>query len=258
LWQSDTVEVRKEPDLPVVDFIQASTPSKRNSSTLTHSKKSKKQKLSIGSDTNTTPEAEVVPSEGPKVGFTSALETILSKPIEVDVPILPFEAEVDKLTREDKKTQKIQKNKKEQQRLLWDKDHVKLTSEIENWEEEKRLKKIATKGVVQLFNAVSQHQKLLKKEKNKDKYKKELTKEKFLELLQKDKQIGQPTPNTPQMETDKDKKPSKWGVLSDDYLMGLKGWKDEEEDSEKDEEDSSEDDQPNWTASEQTEEKDIQ
>lgn len=91
---------------------------------------------------------------------------------------------------------------------------------------EKRLARIATKGVVQLFNAVKTHQKQVdeklqaagQSETKRDKVMKSLSKGAFLDMLKEKKE--EPAD-----------KPESWGVLRDDFMLGaeMKDWDKEEE-----------------------------
>ena len=102
---------------------------------------------------------------------------------------------------------------------------------------ERRLSKIATKGIIQLFNAVKQHQKdvdsKLKKvrtEAQRDKIHQSITTGSFLDLVR-------PKSNPSADKPDEDKK---WNVLKDDFMMNnkVKDWKktvvDDEEEEESD------------------------
>jgi len=154
-------------------------------------KKSKKPKL----DTKPTLTTEGAPGQG----FTSALNTILSKPVEGVTPILPGENEVDQILREMKKLKKQKLIHKEQKRLILNKDHLQLNADNQNWEQERKLRQIATNGVVKLFNAVREHQKQFGKELEKEKINnpkkvESLSKEKFLEILKEGKKKKNPIP----------------------------------------------------------------
>ena len=102
---------------------------------------------------------------------------------------------------------------------------------------ERRLSKIATKGIIQLFNAVKQHQKdvdsklkKVKTEAQRDKIHQSITTGSFLDLVR-------PKSNPSADKSDEDKK---WNVLKDDFMMNnkVKDWKktvvDDEEEEESD------------------------
>jgi len=115
---------------------------------------------------------------------------------------------------------------------------------------EKRLSKMATRGVVQLFNAVRDQQKTLKTSLNKaglsttkrDKVYKNLDKDAFLDVLsgKKNKLISSNTSQNghlkPKMEVKEEDDDGTWSVLKDNFMMGAKmrDW-DKESDSAGDE-----------------------
>ncbi|XP_063690265.1 RRP15-like protein [Bolinopsis microptera] len=99
---------------------------------------------------------------------------------------------------------------------------------------ERKLSKVATKGIIQLFNAVKQHQKdvdsklkKVKTEAARDKIHQSVTTGSFLDLVR--------PKNNPVEKSEEDKK---WNVLKDDFMMNnkVKDWKktDEEEEEESD------------------------
>ncbi|KAM7310319.1 RRP15-like protein [Ixodes scapularis] len=102
-------------------------------------------------------------------------------------------------------------------------------SKPESGEKERHLARLATKGVVQLFNAVKKHQKEVEEklraagesETRRDKVMKTLSKGAFLDML-KDKQ------EKPQ------DKPETWTILRDDFMLGadMKDWDKQDEDDE--------------------------
>ena len=100
---------------------------------------------------------------------------------------------------------------------------------------ERRLSKIATKGIIQLFNAVKQHQKdvdsklkKVKTEAQRDKIHQSITTGSFLDLVR-------PKSNPSAEKSDEDKK---WNVLKDDFMMNnkVKDWKKTVDDNEEEEE----------------------
>ena len=101
---------------------------------------------------------------------------------------------------------------------------------------ERKLNKIATRGIIQLFNAVKQHQKDIdlklknvKTEAQRDKISQTVTTGSFLDLVR-------PKQNVAGMETE-DKR---WNVLKDDFLMNNKPKDWEKKDAEEEESDAEE------------------
>lgn len=100
---------------------------------------------------------------------------------------------------------------------------------------EKRLSKIATRGVVQLFNAVRQQQKSLESqlneagssERKRDKVMKSLDKRAFLDILM-GHSHSEPVDSSIKLEAElKEEKSPTWHVLRDDFMTGtarLKDW----------------------------------
>ncbi|XP_050406439.1 RRP15-like protein [Patella vulgata] len=120
---------------------------------------------------------------------------------------------------------------------------------------EKVLQRIATRGIVQLFNAVRKQQKLLddqlveagSSERRKDKVVESMTKGKFLDILKGTASKSEDSKNTKninkqkQRETNEniedsveEEEDSKWSILRDDFMMGatMKDWDKEGSDGE--------------------------
>lgn len=130
------------------------------------------------------------------------------------------------------------------------KSGIRIKPSITDRQHERMLQKIATKGVVQLFNAVRQQQVEIKRklsqagplERKREQVFKSIDKNAFLDILMgSSKSI--PVDNSIKLEKsvektdDKDKDHKMWSVLRDDFVMGakLKDWDkknvEEEEDS---------------------------
>lgn len=100
----------------------------------------------------------------------------------------------------------------------------KVGADIEEDLKEKRLKKTATHGVAQLFNAIAKAQKNQNTSSANTSLGGGKTKAKFLAELKKDSNENTKMTNT---EEEKDKKKRKvWEVLADDYMMGRGKMKD--------------------------------
>lgn len=117
-----------------------------------------------------------------------------------------------------------------EKKLLW-RNMCRVKPDISEKVKERTLARIATKGVVQLFNAVRQHQKTLgeklslagNSEVKKEKILKTFTKGEFLDILKNKEKKSQ--------ETEKDEKSSEekqntWDALRDNFMMEatLKNW----------------------------------
>jgi hypothetical protein len=211
------------------------------------------------SDEDLGEEEDMIGAIDPSAGFTSALQTLLSKEHEKvieeeEAPILPGISEVDIHTKEEKKKRQQLKKNKYQKQLLLSKGHVELTDENEDLAEELRLKRLATQGIVKLFNTVREHQVKATAEltriKNKNPLRAaQLSKEKFLQILEKEKERDKNANNKrkiPPSSQPPSKIPKtaekKWNVLSDNYLLTTKSIKDLEAESSSSVEESSQED----------------
>lgn len=144
------------------------------------------------------------------------------------------EGEVAEDTKENKKPESwaIMKAKKKEID-----SHGRRKPDVLDRSNEKMLAKIATRGVVQLFNAVKEHQKSVKGQLNtagksfrkREKVYKNIDKNKFLEVL-----TGKPSnPDEPPLKKAKeevvkkeekmeDDQPGGWNILRDDFMLGAK------------------------------------
>lgn len=174
--------------------------------------------------------------EEDKTGMANAMTKILgtfvpvSKPVVLSKTTTPLQRQQAKL-QEEHKAAKEKRKQNRQERLsamhvpmsVATTNHVTLSEELE---QERRHRRVATRGVVALFNAIAQHQhKAEKKEEENQQTPTEekptkLTKHSFLDMI-KSKAAEKPAEQ-------------KWNALSDDYMMtAKKNW--DEEDSSDDE-----------------------
>eukprot|EP00112_Aurelia_sp_Birch-Aquarium-sp1_P006206 Seg169.10 transcript_id=Seg169.10/GoldUCD/mRNA.D3Y31 product="RRP15-like protein" protein_id=Seg169.10/GoldUCD/D3Y31 len=148
-----------------------------------------------------------------------------------------------------------------------EKNHV--VPDRSNADKEVSLRKIGTRGVVKLFNAVAKHQKeidsKLKKvstEVKKDKVMDSMSKSSFLDMLKTDstskKSKKESVPGTMQKKRTDKEEPSEtqapsWDILRDDFMMGskMKDW-----DKEDNEQNGSDENPEQQTESESSEESD--
>lgn len=155
-------------------------------------------------------------------------------------------------------TEPVAKKPKNKKLLLRNKPTIK------DFERERALKKIATKGVVQLFNAIRTQQKDLDEQikdagpldHKKDAVLQNINKKKFLDVLMGGKRAKSETVDADikdeiKEESDDDelveKRKSEWSVLRDDFMTNkkLKNWDQEESDDndgENDNDDNEDDD----------------
>eukprot|EP01116_Phalansterium_solitarium_P014248 TRINITY_DN31832_c0_g1_i1.p2 TRINITY_DN31832_c0_g1~~TRINITY_DN31832_c0_g1_i1.p2 ORF type:complete len:318 (+),score=141.83 TRINITY_DN31832_c0_g1_i1:22-954(+) len=142
--------------------------------------------------------------------FAAAVADILGAELPDDkTPILAKSKKKNDARRKEREIKKERRKAKEEalaRKLLSNRDHV--VPDHSNAEYEKKLKKIATRGVVQLFNAITKQQKqdqeLADAEPKKVKTIDKLSKEKFLELLQKAPTVKAKSVKTERDEEDDD------------------------------------------------------
>lgn len=112
-----------------------------------------------------------------------AMQKILQKSSTSEAPILEKYKVVDKILQEERELKKKQSVKRKERHELLEKDHVPIPDpSLLNFE--KKLKKVATKEIVRLFNAINTHQKTTGKEK-KEKLLPSKESGNFLEMLKK-------------------------------------------------------------------------
>ena len=162
-------------------------------------------------------------------GWADAMARILAKQLPDDKPAILIKYK--KAEREKKK--KLKENAKQkmisqERHQTREQNHVKPAPS--NDEKERTLKRIATRGVVKLFNAVNKHQKELDAklktaptEAKKAKVLKSVSKSSFLDML---KSNSNETVQPANDESANDEKASKWNILRDDFMMGgkMKDW----------------------------------
>ena len=172
--------------------------------------------------------------------FGGAMSDILSRKSQIVKGVKLSKKMTKKLKEmENEKDQKSKsENLKSERRKLLEKDLVVPTLKTGNYE--KALRKIATRGVVTLFNAIRTHQKAKEDDSSSKKGKKRKRKEvssskaKFLEMLKQQKkngggknlklggEVSVASSSRMEEEREEEKKGEGWDVLRDDMLMGAK------------------------------------
>ncbi|GIX95074.1 RRP15-like protein [Caerostris darwini] len=132
--------------------------------------------------------------------------------------------------------QKIFSEKKkeviERQKLKEWESMCRVKPDIRNKDRERELIRIATGGVVQLFNSVEKHQKTLKTSKKKQKEKKlSVVKGNFMDILRECTKKEKTAEENPVVK--KEKQEETWSILKDDFMMGanMKDWDKNDEDT---------------------------
>eukprot|EP00057_Strongylocentrotus_purpuratus_P030763 XP_782650.2 PREDICTED: RRP15-like protein [Strongylocentrotus purpuratus] len=192
--------------------------------------------------------------EIPGVGWADAMASILRKEAPEEGSAVLAKSKDYAKAKEEEMKDYMERIKEKQSRKKWE-NMSKVIPKVTDREFEKSLQRIATKGVVQLFNAVKKQQKTredkLKKvggsQRKRAKVEASLTKGNFLDMLK-----GTPAPSSvdPSSKakgsiTSTEKplsgdQPS-WGVLRDDFMLGagMKDW--DKEGSEEDDDDEKND-----------------
>ncbi|XP_037129955.1 RRP15-like protein isoform X2 [Syngnathus acus] len=185
-------------------------------------------------------EEEEEEEEGnPNAGWAEAMAKILGKQTpKSKTTILVKNKELDKVKAKEKQEQLERKEQTDKKRA-WEMMSRVKPDLVKDREVEKSLQRIATRGVVQLFNAVKMHQKNIDRkmaevdgsERKKAKILSSVSKKDFIDVLRKTeggarvKVKAEKDTHTTEVE----EKPA-WSVLSDDFMMGatMKDWDKEE------------------------------
>ncbi|XP_023992777.1 RRP15-like protein [Salvelinus sp. IW2-2015] len=177
----------------------------------------------------------------PNAGWAEAMAKILQKKTPARKPsILLKNKELDKI-REKAKKESLEKKKQTDKRQAWEMMCREKPDVVKGRENERNMQRVATRGVVQLFNAVRMHQKTVDEkvkeaggsERKKAKLLSSVSKKDFINVLR-GTEGGSGVVKTERQMTGREaeEKPA-WSVLRDDFMMGasMKDW-DKESDEE--------------------------
>ncbi|KAL6108651.1 rrp15 [Pungitius sinensis] len=177
-------------------------------------------------------------------GWAEAMAKILGKKTpESRSSILVKSKELDKMKGLERQEQ-LDRKKQVDKKRAWEMMCREKPDVVKDRDTERALQRIATRGVVQLFNAVRKHQKTIDikvkevggSERKKAKLLSSVTKKDFIDVLRGTE--GGSARNTAEDTTvDLAEKQSSWSVLSDDFMMGatMKDW---DKDSDREEDDA--------------------
>ncbi|KAG7336187.1 hypothetical protein KOW79_000880 [Hemibagrus wyckioides] len=178
----------------------------------------------------------------PNAGWAEVMAKILGKKTPDDKPcILLKNKQWDKLNAKERK-EKLEKKKQADKKRAWEMMCRVKPDVVQDKEKERNLQRVATRGVVQLFNAVRQHQKNVDEkmkevggsERKKAKVLSSVSKKDFIDVLRGNAGYNKAAIKTERAssEVQKEEKPA-WSVLRDDFMMGssMKDW-DKESDPE--------------------------
>ncbi|XP_076592383.1 RRP15-like protein [Chaetodon auriga] len=178
-------------------------------------------------------------------GWAEAMAKILGKKTpKSKTSILVKNKELDKM-KEKERQEQLEKKKQVDKKRAWEMMCREKPDIVKDRETERALQRIATRGVVQLFNAVRNHQKTIDdkvkevggSERKKAKFLSCVSKKDFIDLLRKTeggKEVTSKTENDAAAAAEE--KPA-WSVLRDDFMMGatMKDW---DKDSDREEPDT--------------------
>ncbi|XP_032387886.1 RRP15-like protein isoform X1 [Etheostoma spectabile] len=176
-------------------------------------------------------------------GWAEAMAKILGKKTpESKSSILIKNKELDKMKVKERKEQ-LERKKQVDKKRAWEMMCREKPDVVKDRETERALQRIATRGVVQLFNAVRKHQKTVNNkvkefggsERKKAKFLSSVSKKDFIDVLRRTEEGSRVTGRTEKdaAAAAAEEKPA-WSVLTDDFMMGatMKDW---DKDSDKEE-----------------------
>ncbi|XP_068426509.1 RRP15-like protein isoform X2 [Clinocottus analis] len=189
-------------------------------------------------------EAKEGDDSNPNAGWAEAMAKILGKKTpESRNSILVKSKELDKM-KEKERMEQLERKKQIDKKRAWEMMAREKPDVVKDRDTEKNLQRIATRGVVQLFNAVRKHQKTIDikvkeiggSERKKAKLLSSVSKKDFIDVLRKSEGGSGASSRTEEttVAAATEERPS-WRVLSDDFMMGatMKDW-DKDSDGEED------------------------
>lgn len=168
-------------------------------------------------------------------GWAEAMAKILGKKTpQNQSSILQKNKELDKVKKKEKEEQ-LERRKQFDKKRSWEMLCRVKPDIVKDREGEKALQRIATRGVVQLFNAVRKHQKTIDEkvkdvggsERKKAKILSSVSKRDFIDVLRRTDETGAKTIKKEKTATVKEEQEEPaWSVLRDDFMMGasMKDW----------------------------------
>uniref|UniRef100_H3CL79 RRP15-like protein n=1 Tax=Tetraodon nigroviridis TaxID=99883 RepID=H3CL79_TETNG len=178
---------------------------------------------------------------GANAGWAEAMAKILAKKTPASKSaILLKNKELDK-AKEKEKQEQLERKKQFDEKRSWEMMSREKPDVVKDREAEKTLQRVATRGVVQLFNAVRKHQKTMEKkvkeaggsERKKAKLLSSVSKKDFIHVLRRTEgDAGTASKTETETQAAAEEKPA-WSVLREDFMMGatMKDW-DKESDGE--------------------------
>ncbi|XP_044062494.1 RRP15-like protein isoform X2 [Siniperca chuatsi] len=167
-------------------------------------------------------------------GWAEAMAKILGKKIPGSkTSILVKNKELDKL-KEKERQEQLERKKQVDKKREWEMMCREKPDVVSDRETERALQRIATRGVVQLFNAVRKHQKTIDdkvkevggSERKKAKFLSSVSKKDFIDVLRRTEGGSRVNVKTEKDATAAAEEKPAWSVLRDDFMMGatMKDW----------------------------------
>ncbi|XP_063153071.1 RRP15-like protein [Candoia aspera] len=187
-------------------------------------------------------------------GWAEAMAKVLNKKVSDDKPTILLKNKEQDLEREKEKEERLEKRKQLNKKREWEMLCRVKPDVARDREVERNLQRIATRGVVQLFNAVRKHQTNVNEkmkeagssERKRAKLISSVSKRDFISVLRgmDGKEMEQNTARKSLMshqDRSKSEEGPAWSILRDDYMMGasMKDWDKESEEENNAGEDSS-------------------
>ncbi|XP_047455011.1 RRP15-like protein [Mugil cephalus] len=178
-------------------------------------------------------------------GWAEAMAKILGKKTpESKSTILVKNKELVKIKAKEKQEQ-MERKQQDDKKRAWEMMFREKPDVVKDRETERALQRIATRGVVQLFNAVRKHQKTVDdkvkeaggSERKKVKILSSVSKKDFIDVLRRTEGGGRVSVKTEKEAAGDAEDKSGWNVLRDDFMMGA-SMKDWDKDSDKEEADA--------------------
>ncbi|XP_069464682.1 RRP15-like protein [Ambystoma mexicanum] len=191
--------------------------------------------VSDGTDQEADHEAE----ECPGAGWADAMAKILNKKTPDSKPIILLKNKKLQQEKEKEQQEKLEKRRQLDKKREWEMMCRVKPDVVKDRETERNLQRIATRGVVQLFNAVRKHQSNIdekvkqagRSESKRAKLISSVSKRDFINVLrgkEQSKALQSETKRTPKSKTItvKSEAGPEWNILRDDFMMGasMKDW----------------------------------
>ncbi|KAM4772667.1 RRP15-like protein [Rhinophrynus dorsalis] len=181
--------------------------------------------------------------EDPNKGWADAMAKILNKKVsESKTSTILVKSKALEKEKEKDKLEKLEKKKQLDKKRQWEMMCRVKPDVVKDKEVERNLQRIATRGVVQLFNAVRTHQGNINEkmkqvggsERKRSKLISSVSKKDFIDVLrgkESKMQTGSETRGTKKV-TVKSEDAPEWNILRDDFMMGasMKDWDKDSED----------------------------